>query len=1324
MSSIFLSHSSKDNFEAVALRDWLAREGWDDVFLDLDPDRGIAAGERWERALHEQANRCEAVIFLVSANWLASGWCLQEYTLARMLNKKLFAVIVDPAKSIADLPAELKGTWQAVQLTTGQDGVQLATRLPGSHEEKHVVFSKDGLRRLKHGLDKAGLDPKFFAWPPGNDRERAPYRGLKSLEAADAGIFFGRDAPIVEATDRLRGLKAAAPPRLLTILGASGAGKSSFLRAGLWPRLARDDRNFLPLPVIRPERAALTGENGLLHALAVALPHGRAALRKAIEAGASALRPLLVELAGRSPSSEGEKPPTIVLAVDQAEELFRPEGAAEGAALLELIRDLTRGDSPGIIAIFAIRSESYDALLHAEPLEGLAQAALSLPPMPRGAYTDVIEGPARRFGQAGGALTIEPRLTLRLLEDIERGAGSDALPLLAFTLEQLFLDRRREGALRLKDYEDFGGLKGAIDAAVGRAFVRADVDGRIPRERGAREALLRRGLIPWLAGIDPDTKSPRRNIARRSEIPDEAAPLIDLLVEERLLSTDTRIERDAAGAETRVVTIEPAHEALLRQWGLLQGWLEEDFALLATLEGVKRAAREWESNRRAEAWLAHMGQRLAEARALDARADIAAKLDVSDRAYLEACLERERAARAETEARRQEREDEQARRLADARRLAWVTGVGLVAALALAVVAMWQWGDATGQRIAAQQAEREATAQRDRAEQQTVVAEEQRTAAQHAEQDAKTQRDLAVQEKAEADAQRAAADKSAAEAKRQSDRAANALTLATKTANGLITDLAQKFRDVSGVPASLVKDILDRALALQDQLLAAGESSPDLQRSHAAALGETSDTLLTLGDTKDALADASKATKIFESMAREQPDDKGLQRNLSVAYEKVGDVQVAQGDLPAALKSYSDGLAIFDRLAKADPGNAGWQRDLSFAYEKVGDVQVAQGDLPAAVKSYSDGLAIFDPLTKADPGNAEEQRDLSAFYDRVGEVQVAQGDLSAALKSYQDGLAIIDRLAKADSSNAGWQRDLSVYYGRIGGVEVAQGDLPAALKSYQDGLAICDGLAKADPGNAEWQRNLSASYDNVGNVQRDQGDLPDALKSYQDGLAISDRLAKADPGNAVWQRNLSVSYDNVGNVQRDQGDLPAALKSYEDSLAISDRLAKADPGNATWQSDLGISNERVGDVQLTQGDLAAALKSYETEKDIASRLANADPSNAGRRRDLAASYAKVGNVQVAQGDLPAALKSYQDCLAIIDRLAKADAGNAGWQRDLGVSYAKLADVQTKANRPAEARAALDAGRAILVKLVADHPDFAQWKQDLAWFDAQIAALGN
>ena len=73
MSRIFLSHSSTNNAEAVALRDWLAGNGWkDEIFLDLDPQRGIAAGERWERALNEAANRCEAVLFLVSKAWLGS----------------------------------------------------------------------------------------------------------------------------------------------------------------------------------------------------------------------------------------------------------------------------------------------------------------------------------------------------------------------------------------------------------------------------------------------------------------------------------------------------------------------------------------------------------------------------------------------------------------------------------------------------------------------------------------------------------------------------------------------------------------------------------------------------------------------------------------------------------------------------------------------------------------------------------------------------------------------------------------------------------------------------------------------------------------------------------------------------------------------------------------------------------------------------------------------------------------------------------------------------------------------------------------------------
>jgi hypothetical protein len=119
MSRIFPSHASANNSEAVALRDWLAREGFDDVFLDVDPDRGIAAGERWERALNEAATRCEAVLFVVSRAWLASGWCLKEFNLAHRFDKRLFGLLVEDL-ALAELPVNLTGTWQTVRLCGGE----------------------------------------------------------------------------------------------------------------------------------------------------------------------------------------------------------------------------------------------------------------------------------------------------------------------------------------------------------------------------------------------------------------------------------------------------------------------------------------------------------------------------------------------------------------------------------------------------------------------------------------------------------------------------------------------------------------------------------------------------------------------------------------------------------------------------------------------------------------------------------------------------------------------------------------------------------------------------------------------------------------------------------------------------------------------------------------------------------------------------------------------------------------------------------------------------------------------------------------------------
>jgi WD40 repeat protein len=703
MSRLFLSHSSANNAEAVAIRDWLANEGWNEVFVDFDPDRGISAGERWERALNEAASRCEAVLFLVSPDWLKSRWCMKELSLAHKLNKRLFGILIKETP-VAEVPADLMGTWQLVDLASGQDHKIFRAILPRTHEEVHVTFSGEGLARLRNGLAKAGLDPRFFAWPPEHDPNRPAYRGLKPLEAEDAGIFFGRDAPTVEALDTLRGLREGAAPRLLVILGASGAGKSSFLRAGLLPRLLRDDSNFIPLPVLRPERAALYGETGLVHSIETALSsHGlarpRAKLREAIGDGAEGLRSILRELVDKvfattlAPATEAKRP-TVVLAVDQSEELFIGDGAQEGKAFLELIHDLILKDDPAIIVLFTIRSDSYDRLETVKALEGIRQQTLALLPMPRGAYQTVIEGPTARLKETNRKLAIEPKLTQRLLEDIEKGGGSDALPLLAFTMEQLYLDYGAGGVLRLADYEAFGGIKGAIEGAVKRALAAADSDARIPRDAEARLALLRRGLIPWLAGIDPETSSPRRRVARVGDVPAEAAPLIRLLVEQRLLTTDRISIRD--GEKEKIeVTVEPAHEALLRQWGLLRGWLEEDFAALTTLDGVKRASRDWAANGRRTDWLNHTGSRLEDAETVAARTDLSGDLSADAREYLRQCrtLEennrRERLERLERERNEQERQLRDAQALAAAtRRIAQRTAIGLIIALILAAASV------------------------------------------------------------------------------------------------------------------------------------------------------------------------------------------------------------------------------------------------------------------------------------------------------------------------------------------------------------------------------------------------------------------------------------------------------------------------------------------------------------------------------------------------------------------------------------------------------------------------------------------------------------
>jgi lipoprotein NlpI len=435
------------------------------------------------------------------------------------------------------------------------------------------------------------------------------------------------------------------------------------------------------------------------------------------------------------------------------------------------------------------------------------------------------------------------------------------------------------------------------------------------------------------------------------------------------------------------------------------------------------------------------------------------------------------------------------------------------------------------------------------------------------------------------------------EAQAQRDRAERTLTLATLTTNRLVSDLSREFRDLVGVPTPMIKDILDRVRELQDQLVSAGESSPELRRSRAEALIETAPTLLALGDTGGALAAAQQARDILQALLLQKPDSLDLERELSVAFERSGSVLTVQGHLPEALKSYEAGLVIAERLARSDAGNALWQHDLSALYERVGDTEAAQGHLPEALKSYSASSAILERLAQLDPGDPGRQHDLSVSEEKLADVLFAQDDLEAALRTYSASLAARQGAASGVPGNAAWQHDLSVSYIKLGDVQLAQGRLAEALSAYRAGSAIAERLANADPSNTDWQRDLSVADQRLGDLLFSQGDLPEALKSYEATLAIGARLAKSDAGNASWQRDLSVSYEKVGEVELAQGDVMQALASYEASLAIRERLATSDPGNAQWQRDLARIQRQLAHAKIyadrpaaAADDLVAALK--------------------------------------------------------------------------------------------------------------------------------------
>ena len=613
VSRVFLSHSSIDVLEAIALKQWLADQDpalRDEIFLDVDPGTGLMPGVRWRDELFRANSRCEAVICLLSSHWEASHECRTEFRTAENLGKQIFCACLE-ASTGADITAE----WQRCDLfgTGEQTRIEVAGR--GS-----VTFASSGLYRLRDAIRGAGVGADHFAWPPPQDPGRAPYRGWEPFQECDAAVFFGRDAALVHGLDALRAMRQriSGDQSFFVVLGPSGAGKSSFLRAGLLPRLGREDLRYLPLAIVRPQRNVLTGESGL----AAALYGARQSLGLAVptlgEIKAACLTEpgrigrLLGELqrtAGARLAGRGAdgSPPTLVLPLDQAEELFSADASAESAQFLRLLAAMA--DDLDLIVIATIRADRYEVLQTDPALAGIHTVVFDdLKPMPATQFKEVITGPAQRASESGRPLQVAPDLVNQLLMDAADGA--DALPLLSLTLARLYADYGSCGELTLAQYRQMGGM---------RQVVATEIDSILsgdPTVRRQQLDLLHAAFIPWLATVNPDNDQPLRRAARYADLPPASRPLIEALVAKRLIVADTRDGVDV---------VEVALESLLRQWDTLAGWLSDERHHLKQADELERACAAWHSSGASQDWLL-TGVRLADAEALVARPQFAARL--------------------------------------------------------------------------------------------------------------------------------------------------------------------------------------------------------------------------------------------------------------------------------------------------------------------------------------------------------------------------------------------------------------------------------------------------------------------------------------------------------------------------------------------------------------------------------------------------------------------------------------------------------------------------------------------------------------------------
>ncbi len=481
----------------------------------------------------------------------------QRYATCRELARAALAVVVDEASSrLVDV---------ASRAAAGRSDLsEVEAELTGKVFD--LQLAREQARALSGPVTPARVATEGIC----------PFKGLASFEPVDADYFFGRERLVAELVARLVGAG------FLGIVGPSGSGKSSVLRAGLLPALAG---------------GVLPGSGGWRRLLLRPGERPLEELRRVLVSGAT---DPLAEALDTLPSGA-----RLLIAVDQLEELHTAcRSDTERAGFADTLARAAADPEGRAVVVVALRADFYGRFAAYPGLaELLGTNHVLVAPMQASELRRAVELPAGRVG-----LRVEPELADALVDDVEGEPG--ALPLLSTALLELW-QKRQDNALTLATYRESGGVHGAVARLAEGTYA------RIPDERKQ----LVRAVMLRLVG-EGEAEAPVRRRAPLAELDlERSGDVADVL---------------ATLADSRLVTVsegnvEVAHEALLREWPRLREWIEEDTEGRRLRRHITQAATEWDAAGRDQGEL-YRGARLAAA--LDWTADHALDVNKLEREFV------------------------------------------------------------------------------------------------------------------------------------------------------------------------------------------------------------------------------------------------------------------------------------------------------------------------------------------------------------------------------------------------------------------------------------------------------------------------------------------------------------------------------------------------------------------------------------------------------------------------------------------------------------------------------------------------------------------